>query len=311
MLPFLSVSFIVEYLVATLRMSTPLMFAASGELVSERAGVLNLGLEGMMLIGSFAGAVAALYTGSPLVGLLAAMLAGSLVGLIQAVLAVTVGADQVVTGFALNLFALGITGFFFRATFGITTIQATIPTFKPIEIPMLSDLPVLGPVVFSQTVLTYLAFAIVLLLSYLLFKTSFGLAITAVGEHPKAADTVGINVYLVRYLATVFAGAMAGAGGAFLTVGQLGTFVENITAGRGFIALAAVIFGNWRPLRMMGACLLFGAADALQIRIQAMGVPIPYQFFVALPYIVTLVAIAGFVGRVRSPAGLAIPYSKD
>ncbi|MCL5075822.1 MAG: ABC transporter permease [Chloroflexi bacterium] len=307
----LSLNFLIEYLTASLRMATPLLFASSGEVLSERAGVLNIGLEGMMLTGAFAGALGALYTNDPGIGLLCALIGGGLMGLIHAFMSITLRADQIVSGFALNLFALGLTGFFFRAIFGVTKIQASVATFKELPIPLLSDIPLIGDVLFDQIILVYIALLLVPTLSFILFRTTWGLSILAVGEHPQAADTVGIRVNTVRYVATVLCGALAGMGGACLSLGQLGTFVENMTAGRGFISLAAVIFGNWRPMRILGACLLFGAVDALQIRLQAFDVPIPYQLLVTLPYLVTLIALTGLVGRVRGPAALAIPYPKD
>ncbi len=287
-LELLGLLFSADVLSAGVRLSTPLLFAALGETVSERAGVLNIGLEGMMLAGCLAGFLAAYFSGSVYVGLLAAMAAGGGVAFLHALVCLTFGANQIVSGIAINLLMLGLTAVLNRAILGITSVPARITSFAPIRIPVLSDIPFLGQVLFQHTALTYLALALVPAMAFLLFKTTWGLQIRSVGENPRAADTVAIRVNRTRYVCTVVAGAFAGLGGAALSLGQLNLFVENMTAGRGFIALAAVIFGRWNPAGVLVACMLFGVADALQLRLQAFDIGIPYQLLVILPYVLTL-----------------------
>jgi ABC-type uncharacterized transport system permease subunit len=278
--------FDVAWLAATIRLSTPLVYAATGELISERAGVLNIGLEGMMLSGAFFAFLGTYLTGSVVVGVLFGVVAGVIAALIVAVLCVRFRADQIVVGVGLNLLVLGVTTFLFREVFAHQAeVHLDRPT--PLRIPLLSDIPVIGPVLFRQTFMGYLAFALVGVAWFVLYRTSWGLAIRAGGEVPAAADTAGVSVPRIRVLGTAVAGAMAGAGGAFLSVGQLGLFIENMSAGRGFLALAAVIFGGWNPWGVMAACLVFGGMDALQFRLQSYEF-IPRQVWLA----VALIALA-------------------
>lgn len=307
----LSLPFLVDFLSATVRLATPLALAASGEIIAERSGVLNIGLEGMMLTGAFFAVVGSYFTGSPWWGLVCALVAGGLMGLLLAFLSVTLRADQIVSGVGINLLALGLTGVLFKVLFKHSGLPTQVNALAPWRIPLLERIPILGPILFQQIPLVYLAFLLVLLLHVFLLHTEWGLALRAVGEHPRAADTVGINIYLVRYLSVMVCGMLAGLGGAVLSVGHLNAFVENMTAGRGFIALAAVIFGKWNPWGVLGASLLFGAADAMQLRLQALGFQVPYQFLLMAPYIVTLLALVGLVGRAIGPAALTINYSKD
>lgn len=306
----LTTTFIVALLSAAIRLSIPILFAALGGMYSELSGVSNIGLEGIMLVGAFAGVVGSYYTGSQWFGALMAIIFGILIALIFSIATVNIKINQIVTGVAINLLAIGLTSFFFRAIFGITTVPITVNNFKALEIPILSNIPILGEIFFKQTVLVYIAFLLVPISYYILYKTSWGLSIRTVGEHPMAADTVGISVDKVRTICVLISGALGGLGGCFLSLGQFNMFVDNMVSGRGFIAVAAVIFGKWNPKGILLASLLFGFADALQIRIQMTGVNIPYQFLLMFPYLLTIVAVTGIVGRTSSPRALGNPYEK-
>jgi general nucleoside transport system permease protein len=298
---------LVDLLSAGVRLATPLLFAALGGILSERSGVINIGLEGMMVVGTFGGYLGALYLGNPWAGAVGGMLAGGLVGLIFGAMAVMLRADQVVLGTGVNIIALGLTSFFYRAMYRVG-ISQFFPGFKVWPVPGLSQIPIIGPVFFNQIPLVYLMYFLAPVIGFILYRTTWGLKLRAVGEHPLAADTAGIPVLKVRMLAVSLSGALAGLGGAFLSVGQLSAFTEGLVAGRGFIALAAVIFGRWDPLRAALGCLMFGLADALQLRLQGLKVPIPYEFLLMFPYILTLVAFVLFVYRARPPAALGKPY---
>lgn len=306
----LTTTFIVALLSAAIRLSIPILFAALGGMYSELSGVSNIGLEGIMLVGAFAGVVGSYYTGSQWFGALMAIIFGILIAFIFSIATVNIKINQIVTGVAINLLAIGLTSFFFRAIFGITTVPITVNNFKALEIPILSGIPILGEIFFKQTVLVYIAFLLVPISYYILYKTSWGLSIRTVGEHPMAADTVGISVDKVRTICVLISGALGGLGGCFLSLGQFNMFVDNMVSGRGFIAVAAVIFGKWNPKGILLASLLFGFADALQIRIQMTGVNIPYQFLLMFPYLLTIVAVTGIVGRTSSPRALGNPYEK-
>jgi general nucleoside transport system permease protein len=296
-----------DLIYATLRLTTPILFAAIGGLLCERAGVLNIGLEGMMLGGALTAYVISLRTGSPWLGLLGAMVVGGLTALLFAVVVITFRADQIVSAVGLNLLMLGLTGVAFRAAVGLSSGSSPAPTVPLWKIPGLGDLPGIGPVLFDHLPLVYLVFIVVGLVTVLFYRTTWGLAIRAVGEHPKAAETVGINVIRVRYLTVLWSGVMAGLGGSMLSIGYLNTFTEGMTAGRGFIAFSAIIFGRYGPVGTTLASLLFGFADALQLRIQAFGVNIPYQFLLMLPYVVTLLALFA-AGRFNAPKSSGVPY---
>lgn len=296
-------------LAATWRMATPLIYAATGEMFMERSGVLNIGLEGIMLAGALTAFAAVLYTGSLLAGLLAAVLIGVICGLLFALFTVTIKANQIVVGAAFNLLGLGFTGFIYRGMF-VGTPQG-VQTFALLNIPGLSDLPFVGEVLFSHNLMVYGTLVLTLLASFVLYKTAFGLAIRSVGEHPKAADTVGINVSRIRYASIIVGSALTALGGAFLTVAQTNQFIEGIVSGRGFIALAVVVFGRWTPKGVLGASLLFGAFYALQLRLQALPeLGIPYQVFQVLPYIATILALVSLGQRTAAPKALAVPYDK-
>lgn len=302
-----SLAFFTDYLIASLRLSAPLVFAALGGLLSERSGVLNIGLEGMLLAGAFSSAAGAFFTGNVWLGLLLAIVVGGLVGLLHAYLCVTLRIDQLVSGLAINLTAAGLTSFWSRVLFNSGQAQS-LPGIQPIGIPGLQNLPIIGSLIFNQDPLIYLLFLLVPLATYVLFRTSIGLSLRAVGEYPRAADTAGVSVVLVRYGAVALSGCLAGLGGAYLALVHVKFFVEDMSAGRGFIALAALIFGRWHPVSTAFACLLFGATEALQLRIQAFNLHIPYQFLVMLPYAIALLALLGLAGKSTPPAALGIPY---
>jgi ABC-type uncharacterized transport system permease subunit len=295
---------------AMLRYATPLTFAAIGGLFSERSGVVNIGLEGMMLMGAFFGIVAADKLNSWVLGLLAAMIAGGLTALIHAVMSIHLRADQIVSGTAINFLALGVTGYFFIDIYGAQgTPGEGIPRIPDIDLPLVRDIPFIGEVIGHLNLMIWLSFALLIVTYVVVFKTPIGLRLRSVGEHPRAADTVGINVYATRYAAVVVSGMLAAAGGAYLSIGFLGSFNENMTAGRGFIALAALIFGNWRPFGAFGAALLFGFSSALAQRLPEYS-PSGAVLFQALPYALTLIAVAGVIGRSIPPAAVGRPYVK-
>ena len=256
---------------AALRMATPLIFAALGGIFSERSGVVNIALEGMMLTGAFTAMFVTYHTGMPWVGVLGAMLAGGLIGLIHAIFCVRYRANQVVTGTAINIFAGGLTVFLLRFFFGTAGTSPSVTTIPDITLPVLSSIPWIDRILGRQNPLVYLALVAVVVVHIVIYKTPWGLRLRAVGEHPRAADTVGVNVFKMRYISVVISGALAGLGGTYLSIAHLSRFSEGMTAGRGFIALAAVIFGKWTPLGALGACLFFGYADALQMRLQEIG----------------------------------------
>ncbi|PMB50783.1 branched-chain amino acid ABC transporter permease [Fischerella thermalis CCMEE 5201] len=302
--------FFSDYLVASLRLATPLAFAALGGMYSERSGVLNIALEGMLLIGAFTGAIATFYTHNPWIGILAALISGGIVGLLHAFLCVSLYVNQLVSGLAINLVAAGLTSFLARLVFDGSSTQR-LAGIEPIMIPGLANLPLLGTLLFQQNIFVYLLFILVILSTYILFHTSFGLTLRAVGEYPKAAATSGISVQRVRYLAVVFGGCLVSLGGAYLSLVQVRYFAEGMSAGKGFIAIAALIFGRWHPYGSALACLLFGATEALQLRIQALGVNVPYQFLVMLPYAIALFALVSNKTKSTPPAALGVPYFQE
>ncbi len=308
----------VSLFASTIRAATPLILAALGGIFSERSGVVNIALEGIMLIGAFF-AMLISYLGvqmglpplvSALFGMVGAMVFGVLISMIHAIVSIRFRADQVVSGVAINILAVGLTGFLLQLIFKTSGNSPSVPNLSAMPIPGLASIPILGDIFFNQPPIVYLALIAVPLSAFVLFRTPLGLRIRAVGEHPKAADTVGINIFQLRYLGVGLSGVLAGLGGAYLSIGQLNIFTEGMTNGRGFIALAAVIFGKWNPWGALGACLLFGFADAIQISLQNAGVNIPSDFLLMLPYILTLVALAGFIGRSRPPAAAGVPYDK-
>jgi general nucleoside transport system permease protein len=311
-------SALVSLCAAGVRLAVPTALAAVGETFCERAGVLNLGLEGMMLSGALGSFLGAYYSGNAWVGILAGIAAGVIVGVLKAFLSVTLKTEQVINGIAIVLLAQGLTSFIYGKLFGVTSSPPRIEGLPPVEIPLLSKIPALGRVLFTQSLPVYASLVLVLAIWGTLFYSRLGLSIRAVGERPAAADAAAIHVDRIRWFAVLTCGGMAGLGGAMLIVTQLQLFANNITAGRGWVAIAIVIFGRWNPLWVLAGAFLFGFTDALQLRVQAAGgginAAVPYEFFQALPYLVTvIVMVASSVAgrRDAQPAALGVPYRKE
>ena len=307
----LDIAFVSGLIGATMRMATPIIFATLGEILSERAGVLNLGIEGIMLMGAMTGFLVTFSSGSIWLGVLAAAGIGMVLGLLMAFLAVYLGLSQHVSGLGITLFATGLAMFIYRLHFGSPTVPPIIEPFKQITIPLLSKIPVIGPGLFTQYSLTYIAWLLIPALSILLYKTKIGLKIRTVGENPVVADTVGVNVLLTRTLCLVAGGALMGIGGAFLTLAHQNMFLIDVIGGRGWVAIAMVIFGNWDPVK--GACgaLIFGFLDGLQLRLQGLGVAISFHVFLMIPYLLTIVALISVSRKASVPAGLLKPYRRE
>ena len=302
----------VSLLGGALALSVPLVFGAMSGVICERSGVINIAIEGQLLFGAFAAAVVASMAGNGYAGLLAAPVAGALVGAVLAWFAVMYRVNQIIVGVVLNTLIIGLTGFFFSTL--LANNRALFNTRMPLDrirIPLLAEIPVLGPVLFNQTILVYLMYALVIVLNIMLFRSRWGLRTRAVGEHPKAADTVGIKVNPRRVWNTILGGAVAGLGGAFFTVGSGLAFGREMTAGNGFIALAAMILGKWSPWGAVAAAVLFGFSKNLGNMMSSIGSTIPSELLLMLPYVITILAVAGFVGRVRPPASNGIPYTKN
>ncbi|MGD9091944.1 MAG: ABC transporter permease [Anaerolineales bacterium] len=296
---------------STLSKAVPLTLGALSGVLCERAGVVNIAIEGMMLTAAMIGALIGSVTGDIWVGLAAGVAAGALLGLGHAVLSVTYMTNQIISGTVINIFAVGITSYI-SAKFMQPYQHLNNPAiFQPWEIPLLSKIPFIGPIMFNNNLFVYAMFLFLIALHFGLFYTRWGLRLRSVGEHPKAADTLGINVFRTRYMAVILGGAMAGFAGAYFTLGSVGRFDEVMTAGRGFISLAAMIFGNWMPFGSFAAGLLFGFADALASKLAILGIPIPSEFLLMLPYIATMVVLAGVVGRGQMPAADGVPYEKE
>ena len=306
----LTTAFFSELVGSSIRMTTPLLYTALGEMYSERSGISNIGLEGLMITGAVSAFIGTVLTGSLWAGLLISILCGIAINMFFAYAVIVRGSNQVVLGMALNILAAGLASFFYRSIFGISSMPSKVQGFSKLPIPLLSNIPVLGEM-FNQNILVYLAFLLVPLSYFVLFRTKAGLRLRAVGEYPKAADSYGIHVYAQRFLGCAIGGALGAIGGAYLSIGYMNMYVENIVAGRGYIALAAVIFGKWKPGGILLATLLFGLADALQLRLQAMSLSIPYQFMAMLPYVITFLALIGFVGRSVGPAANGINYARE
>ena len=296
---------------STLRIATPILLASLGGVMSERSGVINIGLEGMMLMGAFGAAVGSYFYG-PWTGILIGIAIGGLMGLIHAFMSVTVKANQIISATAINIFAVGFPNIMVPIIWpGYHAITPVVPVIKDIRLPLIANLPVIGTIIGNQNPIVYIALILVPIINYFLFRTPLGLRIRSVGEHPKAADTLGINVVKMRYIAVISSGFLAGLGGAFLSIAYQSQFSRAMTQGRGFIGLAAMIFGRWKPVGAFIACLLFGFADALQASAQSAGVPIPPELLLAAPYVLTLVALVGLIGkRAVGPAANGKPYEK-
>lgn len=291
--------------------ATPIALAALCGVISERSAVINIGIEGIMLIAAQTAVVTASLTGNLYVGLIAAIVIGGLVAAFHAFLVIRFKVDQIVSGVAINIFGTGLTSFISsRFLEKNTDLLNNSGVFPVVSIPGLSKIPVLGPIVFENNLVIYLTILLIIVLHIVLFYTPWGLRTRAVGEHPKAADTLGVNVYLVRYVNVIIGGMIAGLGGAYFTIGSVGRFDEIMTAGKGFIGLAAMIFGKWNPIGAYASSLIFGFADSLQVRLQILRVPIPSEFLLMAPYIVTMIVLTGIVGRAIPPAADGQPYEK-
>ena len=304
-------SFVANLLLATVRMATPLIFLALAELYSQRAGLVHIGLEGLASIGSLVGFLVCLITGDPFLGVLAGAVVGIAVNMIYAFATIHLCAEQIVYGMAINIFAPALAAFIYRVYFGAGSELVQVKLMSTVAIPGLKDIPFIGPLLFDQTPMVYLAYALVIFTAIYFSKTKSGLNYKAVGEHPKAAATLGIPVIGIKYLASVICGALAGIGGAYLTTCYSTTYVDGNVAGRGFIALAAVIFGRWSAGGVVLACLFFGFCDALQIRLQVGASGIPYQFFQMIPYVATVVVLALIGAKKAGPKAVGKPYRKE
>ncbi len=301
-----------DFLISALRIATPLLFAALGGILSERAGVFAVGLEGMMLAGAFGAAIASFITGSAMLGLVASLACGACLAGVVAIVTVRFGAEQMVTGLAANIFAIGLTSFLLRSIVGrgqAPVIQ--VPLLQAWPIPGLADLPWIGPLLFQQPPLTYLALLITIPMFYFLMRSQAGLTLRAVGENPQAAYAIGADPVTIRIWAVLAGGAIAGLGGAVLALQQIGTFTDAMTSGRGYLALAAIIVGRWMPFGTLVACLVFGAAEALYLRVQTIGLPISSYVVQMLPYIIAIVVLALMGRAARLPAAIGIPYDRE
>lgn len=303
---------VVGLLAGSIALAVPLVFGALGGVLGERAGVVNIAIDGQLLFGAFAAAVVSSITGSPYAGLVAALVAGALIALVLGLFAITYFVDQIIVGVVLNVLVIGITSFMFSQVLAPHAESLNSPTrFKVVPIPVLGDIPLIGPILFRQTPIVYLLYVAVAAVAFALYRTRWGLRVRAVGEHPKAADTVGIKVNRTRYRTVLLAGAIAGLGGAFYTLVSVPQFNREMTGGAGYIALAAVIFGKWDPVRATLAALLFGFASNLQGVLAVIGSPVPSQFMLMLPYVITIFAVAGLVGRSRPPAADGVAYRPE
>ncbi|MDR1778267.1 MAG: ABC transporter permease [Clostridiales Family XIII bacterium] len=304
-------AFISELLLSTVRMATPILIVALAEVFSERAGLVNIGLEGLMTFGALCGFLACYISGSPALGVFAGMAGGVAMNMIFAFCTITLCAEQIVYGMALNILAPAVAAFMYRVYFGINASLPQGTKMQTVAIPVLKDIPFIGKLLFDQTPMVYFVYLMVVLSSVFFTRTKLGLNYKAVGEYPRAAETLGINVILYKYIACVICGALCGIGGAYLTTCYVNTFSEGVVAGRGFIALSAVIFGRWNAGGVLLACLLFGFCDALQLRLQINNPDTPYQLFQMIPYIATLVALAVFGIRKIGPKSVGLAYRRE
>lgn len=303
--------FLVAWLSSAIRLAGPLLLAALGETFSERSGVLNIGIDGTMLLGALSSYLVTLWSGNPWLGLFAAILVGVVSNLFLAWMYVHVQANQVVVGIIFNILALGVSSYTYRLGIDGVTGPQRVAMFEPIAIPGLSTIPVIGPVLFNHSILLYMTAVLVVVAAFVLYRTRFGLQLRAAGENPRAASAAGINIVLLRYAGVLLSGAAAGAAGAYLVLVQVGLFRETLVAGQGFIALAIVIFGRWDPWRAAIAALVFGAADALQLSLQLFEVGLPPQLLLSLPYVLTIVAMSGVLGKTSQPEALMTPYRRE
>jgi len=306
-----SITFITGLIGATMRMATPIIFATLGEILTERSGVLNLGIEGTMLMGAMTGFLITLNSGSLLTGVIAAALVGMILSLLMAFLSVYLGLSQHVSGLGITLFSTGLAMFIYRLHFGSPIVPPTVEPFKQVAIPFLSKIPVLGPSLFTQYGLTYLSWLLIPVISVILYRTKLGLKIRTVGENPFAADTAGVNVNLTRTLSLAAGGALIGIGGAFLTLAHQNMFLIDVIGGRGWVSIAMVIFGNWDPLKGAIGAVIFGFLDGLQLRLQGLGIQVPFHVFLMIPYIITIIALVGVSRKATVPESLLKPYRRE
>jgi len=304
----LRASFFIGILASGVRLATPYLYAGLGETLSQRSGVLNLGVEGQMLMGAFTAFYVTFQTGNVWLGILAAMVVGLVMGLAMAFVSVNLQAVQGISGIGFYLFGLGMSTLLFQMLVG--TVE-TVSGFSPVTIPVLSDIPVIGEILFQQNILVYIAFALVPIIHFVLQKTTLGLRIRAVGENPEAADSLGVSVARVRYITVTLGGLLSGVAGASMSIALLNVFQQNMTSGLGFIAVALVYFGGWRPFGVMLGALLFSMVNALQLRLQVEGIPVPSDLMVMMPYVLTIVALVLTVQRVRSPSALTKPFKRE
>ena len=302
-----TLTFMTAFLAAAVRMAVPLAYAAMGKLIAEKSGILNIGMEGVMLAGAFFSFAGAFFTGSIFLGLVCGILGGVAVSMVHGVLSIHLAKDQSVSGISLNIFALGVTSFLYKLMSSGDTYKQIDPLSR-MRIPVLADIPLVGSALFEQDIMTYVLYFLVAGIAWFYAKTSLGLSFAAIGENPRAADAAGIPVHKYQYIAMVLNGILGGVGGAYLVLVQVGNFTENMTSGRGYIALAAVILGRYVPGGILAASFLFGAANALQIRLQAVGVPLPPQALAMLPYVITLAALLTSIGKNQKPEALSRPY---
>lgn len=298
---------IVGILATGIRLATPFLLAALGEMFTQRSGVYNLGIEGIMLMGAFMGFFITWRTGNPYLGILVSLIIGALMGVLMGIVSITFKAEQGISGIGLYMFGWGLSGLLFRLYVGAIT---TIEGLRPLKIPVLSDMPYVGTIFFYHNWLVYLAYVLVPITWVILYKTTWGLKVRAVGTTPEAADTLGVSVDGIRYQCLILGSMLAGLAGAYLTVGQANMYADYITAGRGFIAVALVYFGRWSPLGILAGSLLFSMADSFQLWVQVLGISVPYELAVVLPYVITIMALAISFGRVWAPAALGRPYER-
>lgn len=307
----LSIDFIISLLSGTIGISVPILLPALGEIYTQRSGILNLGIEGTMIMGALGGFVGAFFTGSLWFGIFAGSLTGLLFSLIMGFLSITIRANQVIAGTAMTILGTSLASFLYRLIFGIRRLPPIVDSFPLLNFFGLSEIPFIGPIFFSHNILVYLAFFLVFITWFILEKTTFGLKIKAVGEYPGAADSKGIRVGLIRYMCVAIGGLYAGFGGAFMSIGFMDTYLDHMIAGRGFIAISVVIFSRWHPGRALLAALLFGGANVLQMRLQSIGVNIPNQFLLAFPYALTILVLVGVSKKAAFPSAFTVPYSRS
>ena len=305
-----TLGFFVSLLSSTIRLATPILLPALGQIYTQRSGILNLGVEGTMTIGAMAGFSVCFFTGSLWLGMIAGMIAGMIWGLLMGVLSISLRANQVIAGTGLNILGMGFAAYMYRVIFGIRSLPPQVEPFHALKIPVLSDLPIIGPIFFDHNIIVFLTFLMVPITWFRLERTTYGLKIKIVGEHPRAADSKGISVAGVRYSAVLVGGLYAGFGGAFMSLAYMNLFTDNIVSGRGFIAVAVVILANFKAGRAMWGALLFGLSSALQLRLQALGINVANQFMLMLPYVMTILALMVSSKNAQFPSAFAKPYSR-